>query len=251
MIVGFDRKIRASWLDATARLTAQGLSVPVMRDRLNDLLDGQVSGDGPHSARGKTRTVLLRIWVTVPSRVVPLRDEAVAAVANGGIPDLRPLHWGMCLATYPFFRDVASTTGRLLLLQRSVTLAAVNRRVTERYGARSTVLRASQRVVRSMVDWGALSETGRRGVFRSGPRIDVRGDTANGPAVAGWLIEAALLASGCDSMRLGSLSRHPMLFPFATGTTARDAMARTRLELFREGAGEDVVGWRFGSLARR
>ena len=195
--------------------------------------------------------MLLRIWVTVPNRVVPLRDEAVTAMANGGIPDLRPLHWGMCLATYPFFRDVAATTGRLLSLQRSVTLAAVNRRITERYGARSTVLRASQRVVRSMVDWGALSETRGRGVFRPGPRIDVDGDTANGPAVAGWLIEAALLASGRDSMRLGSLARHPMLFPFATGATARDALARARLELFREGAGEEVVGWRFGFSARR
>lgn len=247
MIVGFDRKIRASWLDATARLTVQGLSVPVMRNRLNDLLAGQVSGDGPHSARGKTRTVLLRIWVTVPSRVVPLRDEAVAAMANGGIFDLRPLHWGMCLATYPFFRDVASTTGRLLSLQRSVTLAAVNRRITERFGARSTVLRASQRVVRSMVDWGALTETRRRGVFRPAPPVDVHGDTPNGPELAGWLIEAALLASGRDSMRLGSLVRHPMLFPFRAGTTARDVLARAQLELFREGAGEDVVGWRFRS----
>lgn len=102
-----------------------------------------------------------------------------------------------------------------------------------------------------MVDWGALSNTGRRGVFRSAPRIDVRGDTANGPAVAGWLIEAALVASGRDSMRLGSLARHPMLFPFATGATARDVLTRTRLELFREGVGEELVGWRYGSSGRR
>lgn len=247
MIVGFDRRIRVCWLDATARLAAQGLSVPVMRDRLNDLLDGQVSGDSPQSARGKTRTVLLRIWVTVPNRVVPLRDEAVTAVADGDIPDLRPLHWGMCLASYPFFRDVASITGRLLSLQRSVTLAAVNRRITERYGARSTVLRASQRVVRSMVDWGVLKETRGRGVFGPALPIDVHGNTPHGTELAGWLIEAALLASGRDSMRLGSLARHPMLFPFKTGGTARDVLARTRLEFFREGAGEEVVGWRYGS----
>ena len=53
MIVGFDRKIRAGWLDATARLAAQGLSLPVMRDRLNDLLDGQVSGGRPPQRAGK------------------------------------------------------------------------------------------------------------------------------------------------------------------------------------------------------
>ena len=245
MIVGFDRKIRASWLDSTARLTAEGLSASSVRDRLDDALDGQVSGDGPHTARGKTKTVLLHIWVTVPHQVVPLRDEALAVLRSGGAPDLRPLHWGMCLATYPFFRDVAAITGRLLSLQGSVALDMVTRRIVERWGARSTVLRASQRVVRSMVEWGTLGETERRGVFRSGPPIEIRGAVP----CASWLIEAALLASGQQSMRLGSVVRHPMLFPFRNAATVRDVMACARLELFREGAGEDVVGLKHFSAA--
>ena len=101
MIIGFDRKIQASWLDATARLAAAGLSAADVRERLDDVLDGQVSGEGPHSARGKTKTVLLHIWVTVPRPVVPLRDEALAMVARadtagpscpslGNVPDDLP-----------------------------------------------------------------------------------------------------------------------------------------------------------------
>ncbi|WP_420632849.1 hypothetical protein [Candidatus Palauibacter sp.] len=245
MTVGFDRKIRAGWLDVTARLAAAGLSPSTIRDELDEVLDGEVSGEGPHSARGKTKTVLLHVWVTVPQGVVPLRDEALGVVGSGGgAPDLRPLHWGMCLTTYPFFRDVAAITGRLLSLQGSVTLAMVSRRIAERCGARSTVLRASQRVVRSMVEWGALSETGQRGVFRSGPPIGVLDAVPGDGWLAGWLLEAALFASGRQSMRVESLARHPMLFPFQTGATARDATARTRLDLFREGAGEDVVAWK-------
>ena len=245
-MVGFDRKIRASWLDATARLAAEGLSPSAIRDRLDDALEGQVSGEGPHSARGKTRTVLFRVWVTVPDRVVPLRDDALAVVGGDSAPDLRPLHWGMCLSTHPFFRDVAAITGRLVSLQGYVALAMVTRRIVERWGARSTVLRASQRVVRSMVEWGALVETERRGFFCSGPTIAVR----QGGPCAGWLLEAALLASGRQSMRFGSLLRHPMLFPFRNVATARDAMARPRLELFREGAGEEVVGLKhFSSMS--
>ena len=242
MIVGFDRKIRSEWLDETARLAAQGLALSDIRQRLEAALAGQVAGEGPHSARGKTRTVLLRIWVTVPDGAEPLRDEGLAVVANGMPLDLRPLHWGMCLATHPFFRDVAAITGRLLSLQGSVALSAVTRRVTEAWGARSTVLRASQRVVRSMVDWGALRETERRGVFRAGRRFRIGHDARAASGLGGWLVEAALLASGRQSMRMLSIARHPMLFSVQWSPTPRDVMDRPRLELLREGAGEDVVG---------
>ena len=134
MTIGFDRKVRVSWLDLTARLAAEGLTPSGIRDRLDEALEGEVSGASPHSARGKTKTVLLHIWVTVPQRVVPLRDEALAFVSSGAMADLRPLHWGMCMATYPFFRDVAAITGRLLSFQESVTLAMVNRRIVEDWG---------------------------------------------------------------------------------------------------------------------
>ena len=40
-----------------------------------------------------------------------------------------------------------------------------------------------------------------------------------------------------------------MLFPFRNVAAARDAMVRPRLELFREGAGEEVVGLKHFSSA--
>lgn len=46
-------------------------------------------------------------------------------VGDDALPDLRPLHWGMCLTTHPFFRDVAAVSGRLLSLQGSVALAMI------------------------------------------------------------------------------------------------------------------------------
>ena len=113
-IIGFDRKIRLSWLDATADWAAQGLPAAAIRTRLDRLLDGQVAGNGPHSARGKNMTVLMHVWVLVPRTLVQLRNEGLNLLDNRFGRDRLPLHWGMCLATYPFFRDVAATTGRLL-----------------------------------------------------------------------------------------------------------------------------------------
>ena len=172
-IIGFDRKIRLSWLDATVEWTAQGLSAAEARAQLERLLDGQVAGDGPHSARGKTMTVLLHVWKAVPDAAVPLRDDGLALLSSRCGRDRLPLHWGMCLATYPFFRDVAATTGRLLALQGTAALSQIVRRMAESWGERSTLTRAVQRVVRSCVEWGVLVETGGRGTYSCAEKIAV------------------------------------------------------------------------------
>ena len=57
-----------------------------------------------------------------------------------------------------------------------------------------------------------------------------------------------MAASQCGS---DPVVRHPMLFPFLNFATARDAVARTRLELFREGSGEEVVGLKYQSAGVR
>ena len=55
MTIGFDRKVRVNWLDLTARLAAEGLTPSGIRDRLDEALEGEVSGETPQSARGKTQ----------------------------------------------------------------------------------------------------------------------------------------------------------------------------------------------------
>ena len=190
-LVGFDRKVRLSWLDATAEWAALGLSVADIRHRLDRLLDGEVAGGGTHTARGKTITVLLHIWVLVPDEIVSLRNDGLD-VLDGLAGGQRVIaHWGMCLATYPFFRDVAATTGRLLSLQGRASLSQIVRRVTEAWGARSTVPRAVQRVIRSLVSWGVLAETAARGIFEPAPKIVVAQSR-----IGAWLLEAGLADAG-------------------------------------------------------
>ena len=117
--------------------------------------------------------------------------------------------------------DVASddarrtTTGRLLALQGRAALAQIVRRTTESWGARSTVTRAAQRIVRSCVGWGVLAETGERGIFAPAPKIAV-----HDAATAAWL-EAGIAASGRREYPLRSLAGAPSCYPLDLRLSAR------------------------------
>jgi len=235
--IGFDRKIQTAWLDATADWVAQGLSVPEIRSKLHELLEGAVAGEGPHSARGKTITVLLHVWVLVPNGLVPLRDDGLALLRDRPGRDRLTLHWGMCVATYPFFRDVTATTGRLLALQGTAALSQITRRMAEGWGERSTVIRAVQRVVRSLVLWGVIEETAERGVFAAKPKVVVGRTDEVGP----WLLEAGM--SNCEkgTRTLAGILTDSALFPFTMHLSRRDVERNSRLEIHREGLDTDLV----------
>ena len=235
-IIGFDRKVRLRWLDATAEWTMQGLSVPEIRAQLDRLLDGQVAGEGPHSARGKTMTVLLHVWTAVPAAAVPLRDDALVLLRGRTGRDRLPLHWGMCLATYPFFRDVAATTGRLLALQGEAALSQIVRRMAESWGERSTLTRAVQRVVRSFVEWDVLAESGDRGIFSPAAKVVVSGD-----GVGPWLVEAGLVSRGRREYPLRGIVDGVSLYPLDLALSVGDVSRSPRLELCRQGLDEDIV----------
>ena len=237
-LVGFDRKIRLRWLDATADWAAPGLSAAAIRNRIDRLLDGQVAGEGSHSARGKTTTVLMHVWVLVPETLGPLRDDGLVLIGRNAERGRVPLHWGMCLATYPFFRDVAATTGRLLALQGRAALSQIVRRMTESWGARSTVTRAVQRVVRSFVAWGVVVETGERGIFAPAPKIGV-----HDAGVGAWLLEAGIADTDRQQLPLHSLVGSASLHPFDLRLSVRDLTHRPRLELHHRLDGP-VVTWR-------
>lgn len=235
-IVGFDRKIRLSWLDATADWAAQGLSPAAIRTRLDRLLDGQVAGSGPHSARGKNMTVLMHVWVLVPEALVQLRDDGLKLLDGLSGRNRLPLHWGMCLATYPFFRDVAETTGRLLALQGRAALSQIVRRTTESWGSRSTVTRATQRVARTFVEWNVLDETRERGIFIPAANAEVKGAMATS-----WLLEAGVAYSKFGEYPLADLVNSGCFFPFDLRLSARDIERRSRLELHHRPVGGTVV----------
>lgn len=234
--IGFDRDIDIRWMDAVAERAAGGHTADELRAFVWRMLEGQVVGHTPHSGRGKTATVLMHIWGTVPPELEPLRTRALMVIASGSPSDRLAAHWSMAMTTYPFFADVVAATGRLLALQRRASLAQVTRRIAENWGDRSTMTRAARRVIRSIVRWGLLRDTQAGGVYERVPElIRPRGLPAE------VLIEALLTRSDSRELPLASISTHPALFPFELKASSGELRLAPGLVVHRSGLDSDVV----------
>ncbi len=232
--LGLDRDIRLSWLDAAAAITARGLSSRETQVALMRELEGQVLGDTPQSGRGKTVTILRRIWFAVPPGIESLRNRALALLNDGDADDRLALHWAMLLATHPFFADATSVIGRLLSLQGGLERVHVMKRLTERWGDRSTLARAVPRILVSLTEWGVLTLKGEQ--FGPGDRRRI----ALVPH-AEVLLEAALMAMPGRTASFQALAASPMLFPFEVSGGLELIRRSNRVRLHREGVDVEVV----------
>ncbi len=235
--IGFDRKIELSWLDATAYWTSQGLSKDDTHQKLYELLDGRLSDQGERSTRRKTITVLLHIWRDVPDFLKAFRDEGISLYRRYSGKESVALHWGMCLATYPFFCKAAEVIGKLLELQQYVTTSQVHRRMQEVYGERSTLIYAIRRVLPSISSWGLLDRKKKPGDYKPKEKIDL----CSKPGISEWLVEALLYGSSTKIIPYEQLASVSALFPFGLTISLKNIASNPRLDLFHQALDETVV----------
>ena len=70
----------------------------------------------------------------MPPPLQELRKDSVHLLQGLRRSERLPLHWGMTMAVYPFWRVVADVTGRLFRLQGTAAPMQVQRRVKELLG---------------------------------------------------------------------------------------------------------------------
>lgn len=232
-MIGFDRKLELAWLDSVVALLQQGMESEAMLYELRQRLGSDITG---RRVVATTATVLMRVWANVRPEHEGLRDEALSFAAHVTPGDRTALHWGMSLLAYPFFRDVSATVGNLGHLQGNFSLAQVRRRMVESWGERTTLQRAIQRAMRTLVQWGAVLDTQERGQYRLAPAQRIEE-----PSVALWLLHCALLANGSELVPLQGLGQLPYLFPFDLMPVVSDVRRSERFEVSRQGLDLEMV----------
>lgn len=239
--IGFSQRVRLEWLERTATLVLAGNDEAAMYHDLQELLKDKLSigGNAKRSNREKVITILMKIWVRPPHELLPLQREGLNLLARLPREEHIAIHWGMAMAVYPFWGNVAAQVGRLLRLQGSVTAGQVQRRVREQYGERDTVSRAAQRVLRSFVDWGVLREISTtRGTYTAGLTRPI-----DQVEVIAWLAEAFLHAHPGGSVALRTVLDATSLFPFHLRyvPAAHLVAVCDRLDVLRHGLDQDLV----------
>jgi len=238
-MIGYNRTVKLRWLDETVDLFLAGLSdadiCEALRERLKDELS--VGSSAQRGSREKTITLLLKTWVRVPPPLRSLRDDAVQMVHGMRRSERLPLHWGMTMAVYPFWRVVADVTGRLFRLQGVAAPMQVQRRAKELMGEREVVARSTRYVLRAFADWGVVCDSARKGEYQSAVPVVV-----NEPRLAAWLLETVVVSLADGRTDFHSLVNSPCLFPFQIcRITPAQLTEIGRLEVIRHSLEETLV----------
>ena len=238
--IGFSQRVRLEWLEQTSNLILAGNDKAGVNLALKELLKQKVSvgGQANRGNREKIITILLKVWLTVPSELELLRVEGLELLRRVARRDHLAIHWGMVMAVYPFWSGVAAQVGRLLKLQGTVAAAHIQRRIREQYGERETVSRATRRVLRSYWDWGVLQETPQKGIYTASTTLAV-----DDSRLIAWLIEASIHAKANGATSLKDLFDSPSLFPFRLKPILAESLmaASPRLEIHRHGFSDELV----------
>jgi hypothetical protein len=241
--IGFNRRVRAVWLNETLRLAAAGVAA----EEIETALKQKIAADnkGKETIR-KVFVYLNRIWLQPPRYCIALRDDALKMFRQRPDGDSAfLLNWGMCMAAYPFIAHIAEATGRLLRLQGEAQAAQINMRIRERFGDRHFVYRSVRYNLSTFFEAGALKEGTRPGIYVRGSVMKPSEDTE-----LAWLIEALLHAQDETNLPLQQIVAHGALFPFdLAGLSIATLKCNPRLEIFRHGLTEILVGLKADSSA--
>lgn len=234
-LVGFDRYVEREWLDEVARIVVDGNSLINVNEKLDSYLAPIIDGE---TSRRKTKNILTATWAKSQPRDVCFKRQAVDMFADANRDDKLAIHYGICVATYPFFVALSKILGRLFKLQDEVNNTEFYRRVIEVVGDRESIKRAAARYLQSLIEWGVLAVGSNFSVRRA--RILPVDD----PVLVTWLYSATLYSSDRERLSVDDIVSDPCWFPFEISQGHFNYQKSGNLEVVHHSVGSTLVALR-------
>ncbi|MGG2093477.1 hypothetical protein AB1283_12335 [Bacillus sp. S13(2024)] len=229
--VGFDQKVLLHHLDYTANHTKK-----YSRQEMYDVLDGYLRNDitGAKS-RKNAITMLMKIWYLVNEDIAIMRNRLLDILPDLTKEERILVHWGMTLAAYPFFKDVAQEFGKLFKLQDEVQSMVIGKRMKEAYGDRRRVEVATSAVLMSMKAWG-LIDVGKSRSYRVKEKIEI-----SNPEMQSFIIHILLYVLDHKALQLDVIQNHILFFPFSYEFNLMELRKNPDFVFHRQGVDTIVV----------
>ena len=231
-MVGFERYVMLDWLDQTAKWVIDGHSAKEVHALIDDYLAPYVHGD---TSKRKTKNVLSGAWVKSDGVNPLFKTQAQQLYAQANKEEQLTIHFGLMVASYPFFYSLSRILGRLFKLQDDVSNDEFYRRVVETHGDRESIKRAAARFLQSLVAWGVLDGSDKAKV-KSVSKIKI-----DDSRLATWLLEAAMYSNDKETISLDVLLADPAFFVFDIPHGAFQINQSDRLDIVHQGAHETIL----------
>ncbi len=204
-LIGFDRYVEKTWMDQVAKLVVDGNELNDVNKKLDEYLFPLINGE---TSRRKTKNILTATWAKSMAVETLYKQEGAALFVNANKEERLAIHYGMSIATYPFFMSLSKILGRLFKLQDEVNNTEFYRRVIETAGDRDSIKRAAARYLQSLIEWGVLERSGKATV-KLGAKVRIVGSD-----LITWLYASILFSSDRDRLSIDDITSSPCWFPF-------------------------------------
>ncbi|MCK0165799.1 hypothetical protein [Marinobacter sp. S6332] len=235
LAVGFDRYIERDWLDQIAQWVIEGKDRKALHGLVDDYLKPFINGA---TSLRKTKNVLFGIWVNTKPESEQFKRQAIEMFPSASRDERLAIHWGLALASYPFFASLTRLIGRLLRLQDDIISKELVRRSVEQHGDTETVRRATARLLQSLAQWGVLKAES-KSLFHPNSKIG-----QHNTELATWLVIAPLLSSEKPRVMVDELTAEPALFPFDAFPGIFQPTQSSLINIIHQGIGETIVALR-------
>ena len=229
--IGFLNYIRLVWLDATLAHHISSKNIETVKENLYALIEKEIQSK---EVTRKTIDVLTRTWVRIPSKDKSLQEDAIKFYDEISPSKKLLLHWGMLLIRFPFFRDICYYIGLLDSIQKEIPVKKLHQKMIEKWGHRTSMIRALDRVIQSMIEWNVITKS--NSFLYVNEPIEIKETD-----LLLWFLECLFKAENVQTMTYENLISSLTKFPFVINLPSYYVKKSKRFEYYIQGTNLETI----------